>query len=126
VGDANYSSGHDYVVEFLGYRFRFGAVDFEQREGVRVTRVYNGCGILVTQMHSGTRPDAYFSCDVSFMDQVRDLFEPPVTITGRTSVRRRSSTTRSGVGSIWISEARRLCAPYSPSRPAGRAKRDEV
>ena len=29
--DANYSSGDDYVVEFLGYRFSFGAGDFEGR-----------------------------------------------------------------------------------------------
>ena len=29
--DANYSSGDDYVVEFLGYRFSFGAADFEGR-----------------------------------------------------------------------------------------------
>jgi hypothetical protein len=29
--DANYSSGEDYVVEFLGYRFAFGATDFEGR-----------------------------------------------------------------------------------------------
>ena len=29
--DANYSSGEDYVVEFLGYRFSFSAVDFEGR-----------------------------------------------------------------------------------------------
>jgi hypothetical protein len=29
--DANYSSGDDYVVEFLGYRFSFNAVDFEGR-----------------------------------------------------------------------------------------------
>jgi len=28
---ANYSSGDDYVVEFLGYRFGFNASDFEQR-----------------------------------------------------------------------------------------------
>jgi hypothetical protein len=27
----NYHSGDDYVVEFLGYRFSFGALDFEQR-----------------------------------------------------------------------------------------------
>jgi len=27
----NYSSGEDYVVEFLGYRFSFSAFDFEQR-----------------------------------------------------------------------------------------------
>ena len=29
--DVNYSSGDDYVVEFLGYRFSFNADDFEQR-----------------------------------------------------------------------------------------------
>ena len=28
---ANYSSGDDYVVEFLGYRFSFNGADFEQR-----------------------------------------------------------------------------------------------
>ncbi|MBI5757707.1 MAG: substrate-binding domain-containing protein [Planctomycetales bacterium] len=48
--------------------------DFEQREGVRVTRVYNGCGILVAQMKAGQVPDAYFACDVEFMNQVRGLF----------------------------------------------------
>lgn len=47
---------------------------FEEREGVRITRVYNGCGILVSTMRAGEHPDAYFSCDSSFMDQVHDLF----------------------------------------------------
>ena len=31
VVEANYVSGDDYVVEFLGYRFAFNASDFEQR-----------------------------------------------------------------------------------------------
>jgi len=31
VSEANYLSGQDYVVEFLGYRFGFNAIDFEQR-----------------------------------------------------------------------------------------------
>jgi hypothetical protein len=31
VVEANYKSGEDYVVEFLGYRFGFNAYDFEQR-----------------------------------------------------------------------------------------------
>src|SRR3989441_11437680 len=31
VTEANYVSGDDYVVEFLGYRFGFNASDFEQR-----------------------------------------------------------------------------------------------
>ena len=47
---------------------------FEQREGVQIDRVYNGCGILTAQMRAEATPDAYFACDVSFMDQVRDLF----------------------------------------------------
>ena len=49
--------------------------DFEKREGVRVTRVYNGCGILVGQMKAGSKPDAYFACDKEFMGQVQDSFE---------------------------------------------------
>ena len=31
MAEANYLSGADYVVEFLGYRFGFNASDFEQR-----------------------------------------------------------------------------------------------
>ena len=31
TADANYFSGDDYVVEFLGYSFSFNAFDFEQR-----------------------------------------------------------------------------------------------
>ncbi len=53
-------------------------IEFEKREGVRVTRVYNGCGILVAQMKGGLHPDAYFACDTEFMDQVVDLFPDPV------------------------------------------------
>ena len=31
MAEANYRSGDDYVVEFLGYHFSFNAFDFEQR-----------------------------------------------------------------------------------------------
>ena len=31
MSEANYASGDEYVVEFLGYRFSFNAADFEQR-----------------------------------------------------------------------------------------------
>ena len=54
--------------------------EFEKREGVTVRTVYNGCGILVAQMQAGERPDAYFSCDPTFMNQVSDLFETPKII----------------------------------------------
>jgi ABC-type molybdate transport system substrate-binding protein len=54
---------------------------FEKREGVKVTRVYNGCGILVAQMQAGkAAPDAYFACDQSFMNQVHDLFLDSVPV----------------------------------------------
>jgi len=36
-----------------------------------VTRVYNGCGILVGQMQAGAKPDLYFACDAQFMAMVR-------------------------------------------------------
>ena len=47
---------------------------FEIREGVQVTRVYNGCGILVSQIKAGQNPDAYLTCDISFMEQVKERF----------------------------------------------------
>jgi ABC-type molybdate transport system substrate-binding protein len=53
---------------------------FEEREGVRVTRVYNGCGILVAQMKAGQVPDAYFACDSEFMNQVQPLFPAPSSV----------------------------------------------
>jgi ABC-type molybdate transport system substrate-binding protein len=53
---------------------------FEQREGVRIDTVYNGCGILVAQMKAGQVPDAYFACDTEFMVQVPDLFPEPVDV----------------------------------------------
>ena len=42
---------------------------------MRITRVYNGCGILVGQMQVGEMPDIYFACDTSFMTKVQDKFE---------------------------------------------------
>ncbi len=53
---------------------------FEKREGVHVSRNYNGCGILVAQMKSGQHPDAYFACDVEFMQQMQELFPTSVDV----------------------------------------------
>ncbi len=53
---------------------------FEKREGVTVNVAYNGCGILVSQINAGAMPDAYFACDVSYMHQVQDKFQAPVTV----------------------------------------------
>ncbi|MBX9677890.1 MAG: molybdate ABC transporter substrate-binding protein [Gemmataceae bacterium] len=55
-------------------------VEFEEREHCRITRVYNGCGILVAQMKAGDRPDLYFACDTQFMKQVQELFEPAAVL----------------------------------------------
>ena len=49
--------------------------NFEKREGIEVTRVYNGCGILVAQIKAGNIPDAYLTCDRSFMDMVSSKFD---------------------------------------------------
>lgn len=53
---------------------------FEKREDVEVTRVYNGCGILVAQIKAGQEPDAYLTCDVTFMNQVKASFQDIDTI----------------------------------------------
>jgi molybdate transport system substrate-binding protein len=47
---------------------------FSEREGVEITTVYNGCGILVGQIKAGERPDVYHTCDASFMAGVEELF----------------------------------------------------
>jgi len=53
---------------------------FERREGCSVTRVYNGCGILVGQMEAGAKPDLYFACDAQFMSQVKEKFLPALDV----------------------------------------------
>jgi ABC-type molybdate transport system substrate-binding protein len=55
-------------------------VAFEKREGCSVTRVYNGCGILVGQMEAGAKPDLYFACDAQFMAQVKEKFLPALDV----------------------------------------------
>lgn len=47
---------------------------FEQREGVSISRVYNGCGLLTAQIRAGQKPDAYVACDVSFLQPVAGQF----------------------------------------------------
>ncbi len=54
--------------------------EFCEREGVTVRRIYNGCGILVSQMKTGARPDLYISCDARFMGEVQDFFDKSVNI----------------------------------------------
>ncbi len=54
--------------------------DFAAREGINISTIYNGCGILVGQMKTGKYPDAYFACDAEFMTQVQQLFGEPLDV----------------------------------------------
>ena len=84
VGEGDVWADKPEVVFYSGGVNRLAVEDtvrrFEEREGVKITRVYNGCGILVSQMKAGQRPDAYLACDVSFMSPVSGLFTNPVEI----------------------------------------------
>lgn len=60
---------------------------FEQREGVRVNTVYNGCGILTAQMRTirdqqqgSGFPDTYMACDRYYLDTVEDWFQEDVDV----------------------------------------------
>ena len=75
--EANYSSGEDYVVEFLGYRFSFNASDFEQR----VTAAAVKLGLL-----AGNELDEDETADLVELVE-RDAIEDPRSTLGRYLVR---------------------------------------
>ena len=70
----------------LNPAIRDSMMEFQEREGVTLRFVPNGCGILVSQMKAGARPDAYFSCDISFMDEVENLFGESRTVSSNDMV----------------------------------------
>jgi molybdate transport system substrate-binding protein len=74
--------------------------EFQEREGVRVATVYNGCGILVAQMKAGQVPDAYFACDTEFMKQVPDLFPEPIDVSQNELVILVQKGNPEGIGSL--------------------------
>ena len=61
--------------------------EFADREGVDLTTVFNGCGILCAQMRVMAKtpdakvPDAYYACDVCFVPPVADLYPESVVLT---------------------------------------------
>jgi ABC-type molybdate transport system substrate-binding protein len=61
--------------------------EFADREGVEVTTVFNGCGILCSAMkamgdsRNPKFPDAYFACDVCFVPPVAEQFPTAVMLT---------------------------------------------
>jgi hypothetical protein len=75
--EANYSSGEDYVVEFLGYRFSFNASDFEER----VTAAAVKLGLL-----PGNELDDDETADLVELVE-RDAIEQPRSALGRYLVR---------------------------------------
>ena len=52
MSETNYSSGDDFVVEFLGYRFSFNQIDFEQRVNAAAVKL----GLVEPGELDGTRP----------------------------------------------------------------------
>lgn len=61
--------------------------DFANREGISVTTVFNGCGILCAAMKTmgdssnPKFPDAYYACDVCFVPPVAEHFPEAVMLT---------------------------------------------
>lgn len=61
--------------------------EFADREGITVTTVFNGCGILCASMKAmgdtsnPKYPDAYYACDVCFVPPVAQHFPEAVMIT---------------------------------------------
>lgn len=53
-------------------------IEFENREGVSIHRVYNSCGILIGQIEAGQQPDAFFATDTEFMQRVKVQFTDPI------------------------------------------------
>jgi len=76
-GAGNYTSGEDYIVEFLGYRFSFNAEDFEQR----VTAAAVKLGLL-----GGNELDDDETADLVELVE-RDAIEEPRSTLGRYLVR---------------------------------------
>jgi molybdate transport system substrate-binding protein len=59
---------------------------FQEREGVIVNTVYNGCGILTAQMRTLREnqdsgfPDVYMACDVYYLETVNNMFQEAVNV----------------------------------------------
>jgi len=61
--------------------------EFSKREGVDITTIYNGCGILTGQMRSIRQtqggagfPDIYFACDRYYLNNVKTWFQEDLDI----------------------------------------------
>jgi molybdenum ABC transporter molybdate-binding protein len=91
IPDADLWAERPHIQLSAGAMLRPGVEDvvraFAEREGVTIDTTYAGCGLLVSQMRGikkgekpGRFPDAYFACDVEFLDKVQDWFDAGVMI----------------------------------------------
>jgi ABC-type molybdate transport system substrate-binding protein len=61
--------------------------NFAEREGIDLTSVFNGCGVLCSAMQTMTDsenprfPDAYYACDLCFIPPVAEHFSEVVLLT---------------------------------------------
>ncbi len=60
---------------------------FQEREGVDINTIYDGCGILTGRMKTIERqqtelgfPDVYLACDVYYLENVRDWFQEAANV----------------------------------------------
>jgi hypothetical protein len=93
-GAANYDSGDDYVVEYVGYRFSFNADDFRER----VTAAAVKLGLL-----EGNELDDDETADLVELVE-RDAIEEPCSALGRYLVRHWSEVSLVGGESLvyWL------------------------
>jgi len=87
----------DVWMERPGIKFFCGAVnrravekiieDFQQREGVVVDTIYDGCGILTSRMKTIDEqspdkgfPDVYMACDVYYLENVKEWFQEAANV----------------------------------------------
>ena len=90
---------------------------FEKREGVKVTRVYNGCGILVGQMRDRQQTARrLFRLRQSFMNQVHDLFLDADRHLQQQPGHRRAEGQPAPDQDAWRTSANRACASASATK----------
>lgn len=61
--------------------------EFQEREGVEVNTIFDGCGILTSRMKTIDRqspalgfPDVYMACDVYYLENVREWFQEAANV----------------------------------------------
>jgi len=76
--------------------------EFEEREGCRINYHFEGCGALVGKMKTGTMsiPDAFLTCEASYMDVVQEHFGTASDMTATEIVMLMRTETKEKIKSI--------------------------